>query len=147
MTWDGAFHLVNLPCVCSSGETHQFEVRTLLGPDPEGEVLYCYAKPLPPGQQGDAEYFATFKRLGLDLFQLDGVTNGLPARYQRCGITRALLPHIATRYATRIRSSRHRPLEGETRTPSATRVWQRMVDEKSAQYDATEDRYYYPRPV
>ena|SRR5437016_4944197 len=144
MTWDGAFPFVTLSCVSPSGETILFEVRVEGAPDPEGDVWFYHAKPLPREHLRDEEYFASLKRVGADLLQLEGMKNGLPAQYHRCGITRALLPHIATQHSVRIRSSRHRPSEGETHTKAARRVWQRMVDEGSAQSDATEDRFYYP---
>jgi len=147
MTWDGAFPFVTLSCVCASGEEHRFEVRTEGVSDPEGDVWFFLAKPFAPNHQGDEEYFASFKRVGPDLLQLEGVKNSLPPPYQRCRITRALLPHVAARHSARIRSSRHRPSDGETRSEAATKVWQRMVDEQSAWYDGPEDRFYYgPKP-
>jgi hypothetical protein len=145
MTWDGAFPFVTLTCVAPSGKPILFEVRVEGARDAEVDVSLYYAKPLPPERQGHEEYFASLKRVGPDLLQLDGMNNGLPAQYQRCGITRALLPHIAVQHSARIRSSRHCPSEDETHTPAARRVWQRMVDDGSARYDATEDRFYYAR--
>jgi hypothetical protein len=140
MTWNGAFYLDTLSCVCRSGEQHRFEVR-VEGAN-QGDVWFYLAKPLPCESQGDEEYFASVKRVGQDLWQTEGLKNDLPKRYHGCGITRALIPLIATHRSARIRSSRN--TEGETFTDAARRVWQRMVNENIARYDSTEDRFYYP---
>ncbi len=103
-----------------------------------------YAKPADAKAQDDEEFFASFKRIGPDLLQLEGVNNGLPSEYHGCGLTRALILEVAKRHSTRIRSSRHQPLEGETRTEAATGVWQSMVRDDLAFYDSAEDRFYYP---
>ena len=92
----------------------------------------------------DEEYFASFKRIGPDLLQLEGVKNGLPNEYRGCGLTRALIIEVARQHSTRIRSSRHRPSEGETRTEAATAVWKSLVRNDLAFYDSAEDRFCYP---
>jgi len=142
MTWDGAFPFVTLSCLRASGTKQQFEVR-VEGVN-QGDVWFYYAKPLPPENQGEETYFASVKRVGQDLWQTEGLNNDLPKQFHGCGITRALIPQIAIHRSARIRSSRHRPAEGETRTEDATKVWRRMVDEGLARYDSAEDRFYHP---
>jgi len=144
MTWDGAYAFVSLLCSCRSGHNHVLEVRTEGASDREGAVWFYYARPSGVRLQEEEEYFASFKEVGPGLLQLEGVKNGLPSEYQGCGLTRTLIPHIAAHHTARIRSSRHRPSEGETRSEAATKVWESMVRRKLAYYDATEDRYYYP---
>ena len=125
-------------------DERRFEVRTEGVADPEGDGWLYYAKPADVKVQDDEEFFASFKRIGPDLLQLEGVKNGLPTEYQGCGLTRALILEVARRHSTRIRSSRHRPSEGETRTEAATAVWKSMVRDGLAFYDPAEDRFYYP---
>jgi len=119
-------------------------VRTEGGLDSGTPVWFYYARPSTTRVQNDEEYFATFKQVTSGLLQLDGVANGLPTDFRGCGLTRALIPQVATQHAARIRSSRHRPSEGETRTEAATKVWESMVKRNVAYYDAAEDRYYFP---
>jgi RimJ/RimL family protein N-acetyltransferase len=142
MTWEGAFPLGTFSRVCKSGETHRFEARA----DPVGDgTAWLYrVKPLPAGEQSDKEYFASLKLVEAGLLQIEFMSNDLPDHYQGCGITSALLPLIANDLSAKIRSSRHRPADEETHTTAARAVWQRMVVEKAAWYDATEDRFYYP---
>jgi|SRR5712664_1297765 len=145
MAWDWALPFISLSTTCKSGEKRTFEVRAEGVADREGDSWFYYAKPVGAKLQDDEEYFASFKRLAADLLQLEGVKNGLPSQYHGCGITRALIVEVARHHATRIRSSRHRPSEEETRTEAATAVWRGMVRDDRAYYDSTEDRFYYPK--
>src|SRR6266851_2673648 len=72
---------------------------------------------------------------------------GLPSEYDGCGIARAIVAYVARQHRVRIRSSRHRPSEGETRTGAATRVWQGMVRDNAAWYYPSEGRFYHPVPT
>ena len=119
-------------------------MRTEGGFDSGRPVWFYYARPSTTAVQNDEEYFASFMQVASGLLQLDGVTNGLPTEFQGCGLTRALIPQVAAQHSATIRSSRHRPSEGETRTEAATKVWESMVKRKIAYYDAAEDRYYFP---
>ena len=127
MAWEWALPFISLSTTCKSGEKRTFEVRAEGVADREGDSWFYYAKPGGAKLQEDEEYFASFKRITADLLQLEGVKNGLPSEYHGCGITRALIVEVARHHATRIRSSRHRPLEEETRTEAATAVWRGMV--------------------
>ncbi len=144
MAWDWALPFISLSTTCKSGVKRSFEVRTEGVADPEGDGWLYYAKPADGKVQDDDEYFASFKRIGPDLLQLDGVKNGLPSEYHGCGLTRALIVEVARQHSTRIRSSRHRPSDGETRSEPATAVWKSMVRDDVAFYDSAEDRHYYP---
>ena len=146
MVWDWASTFIFLPAISKSGRKEIFEIRVEGVPDPEGDAWFYYAKPkdwkVPEGE----EYFASFKTIAAGLLQLEGVTNRLPAEFQGFGITAALIPHVAESHAALIRSSRHRPSEGEMRSVAATAVWQRLVREKLAFYDRRDDRFYFPLP-
>jgi hypothetical protein len=144
MAWEHAAPFAQLSCVCKDGVQRVFEVRVDPIVDMEGEAWFYYAKPSLGEYTAQQEYFASFKRVGPNLLQLEGVKNALPGAFRGCGITRALVPHVAREHEVQIRSSRHRPAEGETRTAAATSVWQRMVRENAASYDAVEDRFYHP---
>ena len=144
MAWDWALPFICLSTTCKSGVKRSFEVRTEGVADPEGDGWLYYAKPADGKVQDDDEYFASFKRIGPDLLQLEGVKNGLPSEYHGCGLTRALIVEVARQHSTRIRSSRHRPSDGETRSEPATAVWKSMVRDDVAFYDSAEDRFYYP---
>ena len=145
MAWDWALPFIYISTTCKSGVKRSFEVRTEGVSDSEGDGWLYYAKPADAKVQDDERFFASFKRIGPDLLQLEGVKNGLPSEYHGCGLTRALILEVAKRHSTRIRSSRHRPLEEETRTEAATAVWWGMVRDDLAFYDSTEDRFYYPK--
>ena len=129
---------------CKSGVKRTFEVRTEGVADPEGDGWLYYAKPAEAKVQDDGEFFASFKRIGPELLQLEGVKNGLPPGYHGCGLTRAIILEVARRHSTQIRSSRHRPSDGETRTEAATAVWKSLMREGLVSYDSAEDRFYYP---
>ena len=89
MAWDWALPFISLSTTCKSGVKRTFEVRTEGVADPEGDGWLYYAKPADAKVQDDDEYFASFKRIGPDLSQLEGVKNGLPSEYRGCGLTRA----------------------------------------------------------
>ena len=144
MAWASALPFASLSTTCKSGVRRSFEVRTEGVADPEGDSWIYYAKPVGTKLRDDEEYFASFKRIGPDLLQLEGVKNGLPNEYRGCGLTRALIIKVARQHSTRIRSSRHRPSEGETRTEAATAVWKSLVRNDLAFYDSAEDRFCYP---
>jgi hypothetical protein len=144
MAWNWALPFISLSATCKSGVKRTFEVRTEGVADREGDGWFYYAKPADAKVQDDEEYFASFKRIGPHLLQLEGVKNGLPREYHGCGLTRALIVAVARQHSTRIRSSRHRPSEGETRTEAATGVWKSMVRDGLAFHDSAEDRFYYP---
>src|SRR2546425_13342196 len=129
MAWDWALPFISLCTTSKSGVKRSLEVRTEGVADPEGDGWLYYAKPADAKVQDDDEYFASFKRIGPDLLQLEGVKNGLPSEYHGCGLTRALIVAVARQHSTRIRSSRPRPPEGENRTEAATPVLESMVGE------------------
>ena len=89
MAWNWALPFICLSTTCKSGVKRSFEVRTEGVADPEGDGWLYYAKPADAKVQDDDEYFASFKRIGPDLSQLEGVKNGLPSEYRGCGLTRA----------------------------------------------------------
>ena len=144
MAWNWALPFIFLSTTCKSGVRRSFEVRTEGVADPEGDGWLYYAKPTDAKVRDHEEYFASFKRIGPGLLQLEGVKNGLPSEYHGCGLTRALIVEVARRHSTRIRSSRHRPSEDETRTEAATAVWKSMVRDGIAFHNSAEDRFYYP---
>ena len=144
MVWDHAHPFMSLLCKSASGDERIFEIRVEGGFDSGVPVWFYYAKPTQGALSPEEEYLATFKQVRDALLQLDWMSNGLPGQYRGYGITRTLIPHVARKHQARIRSSRDRPDEGETHTQLARRVWQRLVREDLACYDATEDRFYHP---
>jgi len=145
MAWTSAVRLGDLTCTRANGETCRFEVRVLRGSQSDGELLYCYARPFPIKQQGEKEYSAQLRWVESDLLQMEFMTNRhLSARFHRgWGITRELMPLLATHYSARIRSSR-RKAEGESHSDSARRFWEGMVRDGLASHSPSDDRFYYP---
>ncbi len=143
MAWEGAYPFGTISCARSSGERKDFEVRVDPLNDSDGRVWFYYAKPLPVDEQTEEKYFASVKEVGPNLVQTEGLKNGL-SRYQGFGITRTLIPLIATALSARIRSSQRRAGDAEMRTDEATAVWERMRREGVASYNPAEDRYYHP---
>jgi len=94
----------------------------------------------------NVEFFAALVPHGLHALRTEGVVNNLPPEFHGFGIMRQLLPLIAQQRLKRIYSSRHDPARGETRTDSATAVWNRLLGEGKASYDPEEDRYQIEVP-
>src|SRR5436189_5120240 len=116
MAWDWALPFICLSTTCKSGIKRSFEVRTEGVADPEGDGWLYYAKPADAKVQDDDEYFASFRRIGPDLLQLEGVKNGLPSEYRGCGITRAMIVEVDWQQSTRISSSSICPSSCEHRS-------------------------------
>lgn len=144
-TWNDAFYLTDLKSAGRSGELRQFEVRVQVISEPNNKMgLDCLIRPSPAVDVGDALYFASFSEVGDRLLQLQALRNDLPDKYHGYGLTRNLIPIIASRYEMRIRSSTTRDSSEEMRTPATTASWDHMVRDGLARYDVSEDRYYYP---
>ena len=142
MAWEYAFPLQTFSCRCRSGLDQLFEVRVEGGFESATQIWFYYVRPVGVEITDDGQYEAHFKEVDATLLQLDWANNALPDQFQRCGITRSLIPVVAAHRQTRIRSSRNGP--GETRSTAATRSWQRMVADGIASFDPVEDRYFYP---
>jgi len=145
MNWQGAFPIDELlRCRNAEGETRVFEVRVEPISDPEGPIFHYLVKPRTPPDTTNELYFAGFHEIEPGLLQIGEMKNPLPPAYQRCGLTRELFALVSARHSATIRSSMTLVKEKEMRSDDATRVWQRMVNDGLARYDATEDRFYYP---
>lgn len=145
MIWDTGHPFVTLTPRSRSGDTKQFEVRFEPLATGGGGIAWFYvAKPLPPEEQTDDEYFVLLKQIDPGLMQVEDMKNGLPAEYRGFGITRALLPIIARARSAVIRSSTRHLNDLEMRSDEATRVWKTMVEDGTASYNSAEDRFYCP---
>ncbi len=144
MTWQFAYLAGSLSCVDSSGTRVEFEVRSEAILD--GSYFY-YVRPSGHSLPDDVQFFGCLVPHGMSAFRLEGVVNELPAEYRGLGIMRMLLPFIAQRHSAPVYSSCADPSRGETRTESATAVWNRLLREGKASYDPGEDRYRIEAPA
>jgi hypothetical protein len=144
MNWNGAFRIDDqLACTNAAGEERTFEVRVQPIDDPDGPIWHYLVAPLTPADRSGKLYFAEFQQIEEGMLQSGGLRNDLPPLYQRCRITRALFALVAKRHNATIRSSRKYAPGEESRSAEATRVWESMVGDHLAEYNPTEDRFYY----
>jgi hypothetical protein len=144
MGWERAEAFAMLHCAHASGKQQVFEVRSEGAYDGTRTSWLFYARPHPNDHSEQREFFASVVEVSTNMWQLDFMSNNLSEAYKGFGIARALIPQIASRFRRGISSSRAASLESETRSAAATRVWRRMVNDGTASYSSSEDRFYHP---
>jgi hypothetical protein len=135
-----------------------FEVRIEPERRLDGERWHFVVRPVEPADGSDESYFATVREIGPEVARVDTTTNALPQRFHGCGISRALFPRVASTLNRTLQSSRNAPLRGsrttavggvsltvssaeESLSPPARAVWERLVREGLATFDARSDRF------
>ena len=159
MNFDEMKLVGELECFAMDGSIRVFEVRMHETPTLGKLSWDFWVRPRTPPDDSGEFFFATFTEINAGLAQATDRHNHLPDMYRRCGISRALIPRVASLLRRTVRSSfPEKGNEIETRadglilrvatveeslSPSGKYTWEEMLSkDKTAVFDSALGRYF-----